>query len=87
MLALMVRPISLRFRHAEVTANARRLLRRLEAEVTARNRFKNRAAAAYLAASELRSAVEELTPSDRARWQDEIRRIESTLLGISRGSR
>ena len=83
----MIKPISLRFRHAEVTADARRLLRRLDAEATARRRFKHRAAKAFLAASELHSALEELTPSDRAQWQDEIKRIEATLLKISKGSR
>ena len=79
------RPISLRIRSREVTANARRLLRRLDAEAAARRHFKHFAAKAFLAASELRSALEKLTPSDRARWQAEIMRIEATLLKISRG--
>lgn len=82
--AMAPRPISLRIRAREVAADARRLLRRLDAEAIARNRFKHSAAKAFLAASELRSALEKLTPSDRARWQAEIKRIEATLLKISR---
>lgn len=88
MLPLMVRPISLRIRHNEATANARRILRRLDAEMTARNRVKHFASKAFLAASELRSVIEELpASSDRARWQDEINRIKATLLRIGKGLR
>jgi hypothetical protein len=87
MLAAMIKPISLRIRNAEVNARARALLRKLDAETTARHRFKHFAAKAFLAASEMRSALEKLTPGDRARWQDEIKRIEAALLKISQGSR
>ena len=88
MLRRMVRPpISWRLRQHEVTARARRLLRRLDAEATARHRFKNRAAKAFLAASEMRDAFEKMTPGDRTRCGDEIERIESILVKISKGSR
>src|SRR5512144_1491092 len=44
MLAAMIKPISLRIRNAEVNARARALLRKLDAEATARHRFKHFAA-------------------------------------------
>jgi hypothetical protein len=87
MLVAMVKPISLRIHHAEVTARARQLLRRLDAEAAARLRFKLFATKGFLALSEMRSALEQLPPGDRDQWQGEIKRIEATLLKISRSSR
>jgi hypothetical protein len=83
----MVRPISLRLRSNEVTVRARRLLRRLDAEATAKRLFKHHAAKSFLAVSELRSALDKLAPEDRARWAAEVEHIKSSLLKISRGER
>jgi hypothetical protein len=83
----MVKPISLRIRNNQVNARARALLRRIDAEAAARRSFKHHAAKAFLATSEMRSTLDKLTPPDRARWQDEIKRIEATLLKITQGLR
>lgn len=83
----MVKPISVQIHQAAVTARARRLLRQLDAEATARQRFKLFATKGFLALSEMRSALEQLPPGDRDQWQGEIKRIETTLLKISRTSR
>jgi hypothetical protein len=76
-------PISLRIRANEASAEARRVLRRLDGEADARRRFKHHAARAYLAITEMRGDLERLSFADRDRWQGEMKRIESMLLKIS----
>jgi hypothetical protein len=82
MFGRMVKPISVRIHQAAVTARARQLLRKLEAESTARQRFRHFAAKGFLAVSEMR-----VKPTDRDRWQAEVQRIESILLKISQSAR
>ena len=82
----MVKPpsISLRIRAAQATVRARKILRRLDEEALARRRFRHFAAKGFLAASTMRGELAKLGPSDRAKWESEIERIEQTLLRMGR---
>jgi hypothetical protein len=77
-------PISLRIRAAETTARARRLLRSLDEDAQQQRRVRWLAAKGFLAVSKLNSALAQLKPCDRDRWQKDVQRIESTLLKMSK---
>lgn len=79
--------ISLKLRNREVNAAARVLLRKLDAEATARQRFRHHAVKGFLATSEMRRALEMLSPTDRNQFLPELKRVEQYLLKLSRGQR
>ena len=86
----MVRPppISLRLRHIEVTARARALLRRLDADAGAQREVKRSAAKALVAIYEMTDAADiklkSMPTIDRDRWSAECQILKSTLLRIIR---
>lgn len=83
----MTEPISLRIRHRGVNAAARAILRKLDAEANARQQFRHHAAKGFLALSEMCSALEKLSPTDRKQLLPEIKNMEARLLKLSQGSR
>lgn len=80
----MVRPISLRIRASEVTADARRLLRRLDEKDRLQRRIKWMALKALISVGEMRRDAATLKSGDR-RWHAEVKVIESILSRISIG--
>jgi hypothetical protein len=83
MMAFMVRPppISLRIRSAEVTAQARELLRRLDEKDLLRCKRKWQGFKALIAIREMRSNAVKLESADH-RWLAEVKSIETTLQKI-----
>jgi hypothetical protein len=83
-----VTPISLRIRHAEVTARARQILRDLDEKDRLRRRVKWQAMKAVVALREMRSAaapqLRTMSSSDSKRWLAEVTSMEAKLLRISR---
>lgn len=79
----MVRPapISLRIRNAEVSAQARQLLRRLDEKDLLRRRVKWQAVKALIAVREMRSNAVKLKCADD-RWLAEVKSIEMILQKI-----
>ena len=79
----MVRPapISLRIRNAEVTAQARQLLRSLNEKDLLRRRVKWQALKALIAVREMRSNAVKLESADY-RWLAEVKSIETILQKI-----
>jgi hypothetical protein len=77
----MVRPISLRIRHNEVTARARELLRRLDEKDRLRRNVKWQGLKALVAIREMRSVAVKLESADH-RWLADVRTIEVTLQKI-----
>jgi hypothetical protein len=76
-------PISRRLRNAEVTARARKLLQRLDADIGAQRRVKHLAAKALAAIFEMDAAADiklrSMSTSDRDRWSADCRSLQSTL--------
>jgi hypothetical protein len=79
----MVRPppISLRIRNAEITAQARQLLRRLDEKDLLRRKVKWQGLKALIAIREMRSNAVKLNSVDH-RWLAEVKLIETTLQKI-----
>lgn len=79
-------PISLRLRDAEVTARARRLLRRLEAERLVKHHAARALSAAYDMgkAAEIAIRLKSMSSRDREQWKANHKRLTAVLLEISR---
>jgi hypothetical protein len=83
----MVKPISLRLRASEATADARKLLRRLDENDRLQRRAKWHAVRALVELQKLRTvarpALKSLFTSDAARWESDCARVEQILRRIS----
>jgi len=81
------RPISLKLSSAEITANARKLLRRLDADEQLRRRVMWQATKALVAISEMRSLaapqVNAMRPGDRDKWSAQLETVKQFLERIA----
>jgi hypothetical protein len=86
--AVMVAPISLRIRHAEATARARKILRNLDEADRLQRRVRWLAMKAIVSIREMGSVaapkLRSMYSSDRDRWLSDCKTVESILLKISK---